>query len=129
VNADNPTREHSQIKIRTMRLDDLPFADTLRASAGWNQTPADWQRLLQCEPNGCFVAEYAGELAGTATTTIYSAGQPVFWDVLDSNLAASKMALDFGFQLQRTLVRMCRGPCELEPNHTLQFAIADPATG
>ena len=56
---------------------DLPFADRVRGSAGWNQSLQDWRRLLQHDPGGCFVAEWNGRLAGTATTTIYS--QDLAW--------------------------------------------------
>ena len=51
---------------------DVPFADRVRDSAGWNQSLQDWQRLLQHDSQGCFVAEWNGRRAGTATTTIYS---------------------------------------------------------
>ena len=51
---------------------DVPFADRVRDSAGWNQSLQDWQRLLRHDPRGCFVAEWNGRPAGTATTTIYS---------------------------------------------------------
>ena len=51
---------------------DLAFADRLRDLAGWNQTPQDWWRLLRHDPDGCFVAEWKGRPAGTATTTTYS---------------------------------------------------------
>jgi len=50
---------------------DLEFADTVRAAAGWNQTADDWRRFLATEPGGCFVAEWDGTRAGTATTTVY----------------------------------------------------------
>src|SRR5262249_42879586 len=40
-------------------------------AAGWNQTEADWGRFLQASPEGCFVAEWNGEVAGTVTTIIY----------------------------------------------------------
>jgi GNAT superfamily N-acetyltransferase len=50
---------------------DLGFADSLRALAGWNQTMLDWRRFLDSEPHGCFVAEWNGTPAGTATTTVY----------------------------------------------------------
>jgi GNAT superfamily N-acetyltransferase len=45
-----------------MRLKDL---------AEWNQTKEDWERFLQAEPEGCFVAEWNGQVAGTVTTIIY----------------------------------------------------------
>jgi predicted GNAT family acetyltransferase len=37
----------------------------------------DWERLLAHEPEGCFVAEWNGTLAGTATTTSY--GTELAW--------------------------------------------------
>ena len=43
----------------------------LKEAAGWNQTEADWRRLLLLEPNGCFAAIKDGRLVGTTTTTIY----------------------------------------------------------
>ena len=51
---------------------DVPFADRVRDSAGWNQSLQDWRRLLRHDPRGCFVAEWNGRPAGTATTTVYS---------------------------------------------------------
>ncbi len=60
-----------------MTVADLAFADSLRALVGWNQTIQDWQRLLALEPTGCFVAEWNGTPAGTATTTCY--GRKLAW--------------------------------------------------
>ena len=51
---------------------DVPFADRIRDLAGWNQSLQDWKRLLRHDPHGCFVAEWNGRPAGTATTTSYS---------------------------------------------------------
>ena len=59
------------IHIRTMQRTDIPYADSLRRIAGWNQTPSDWERFLRMEPNGCFLAEWKNKPAGTATTIIY----------------------------------------------------------
>ena len=59
------------LHVRLMTANDLGFADSLRAMAGWNQTPDDWRDLLALEPTGCFVAEWNGTPAGTATTTCY----------------------------------------------------------
>lgn len=64
------TRLHL-VRLRVMRQTDLPFADTVRALAGWNQTLDDWRRFLAMEPEGCFLAELRGEPAGTATTIVY----------------------------------------------------------
>jgi len=43
----------------------------LKEAAGWNQTEADWRRLLLLQPNGCFAAVKDGRVVGTTTTTIY----------------------------------------------------------
>ena len=63
--------------MRRMAGTDVPFADRVRDLAGWNQSLQDWQRLLGHDSHGCFVAEWNGRPAGTATTTIYS--QDLAW--------------------------------------------------
>jgi GNAT superfamily N-acetyltransferase len=60
-----------------MQSKDLAFADSVRAAVGWNQTIKDWERILSVQPDGCFVAEWDGKLAGTATTTCY--GKQLSW--------------------------------------------------
>jgi GNAT superfamily N-acetyltransferase len=65
------------IRIRPLEFSDIIFADAIRAAAGWNQTPQDWQRFLTLSPEGCFLAECDGSKAGTATTLIY--GGEVGW--------------------------------------------------
>ena len=67
----------SGLSLRLMTEGDLAAVDELRRLAGWNQTPEDWRRLLELEPQGCFLAELDNELAGTVTTTAY--GQAVAW--------------------------------------------------
>ena len=64
---------NSLLQLRPLTREDLAFADALRALAGWNQTLADWERFLELEPAGCFLAEWQGAAAGTATTTVYGA--------------------------------------------------------
>src|SRR5689334_16324027 len=59
------------IEIRLLFESDIPAAMRLKEAAGWNQTEADWRRLLLLEPNGCFAAVRDGRLVGTTTTTIY----------------------------------------------------------
>ncbi|MYK08639.1 MAG: GNAT family N-acetyltransferase [Acidobacteriia bacterium] len=63
--------------IRQMRSADIPAAMRLKHAAGWNQTPADWQRLLRLEPEGCFVAETDGIVAGSTTAVRY--GSEMAW--------------------------------------------------
>jgi ribosomal protein S18 acetylase RimI-like enzyme len=65
------------LRVREMRHSDLPFADSLRALAGWNQTLAEWRRFLSMQPKGCFLAEWNGAAAGTATTASY--GSDLAW--------------------------------------------------
>ncbi|PYK61475.1 MAG: hypothetical protein DME21_09070 [Verrucomicrobia bacterium] len=68
---------NSSLRLRLLTRADLPFADSVRALARWNQTPDDWQRFLATEPDGCFLAEWNGGPAGTATTTVY--GPELAW--------------------------------------------------
>jgi ribosomal protein S18 acetylase RimI-like enzyme len=68
---------NGMLRVRAMRRSDLPFADSLRALAGWNQTLADWRRFLRMQPEGCFLAEWDGARAGTATTVVY--GSDLAW--------------------------------------------------
>lgn len=63
--------------IRTLQASDLPAAHQLSYQAGWNQTPADWQRLLAWEPDGCFVLDLDGQVGGTVTSTRY--GSRLAW--------------------------------------------------
>ncbi len=52
---------------------DLEGALRLSVQAGWNQTPADWRRLLDLSPGGCIAGRLAGRLAATATVVAYGA--------------------------------------------------------
>ncbi|MGH9325489.1 MAG: GNAT family N-acetyltransferase [Terriglobia bacterium] len=54
-----------------MHENDIPAGLELVAAAGWNQTQADWKHFLIVHPEGCFVAESGGQVAGTATSIIY----------------------------------------------------------
>ena len=67
----------ANIKLRRLELSDLPAADRLRHAAGWNQTPADWRRMLALDPEGCFAAVDQNRVVGTATTTSY--GSELAW--------------------------------------------------
>jgi GNAT superfamily N-acetyltransferase len=61
------------ITMRTMTRADIPASLRLSEQTGWNQTAADWGRLLRWEPEGCFVAERDGQVVGTVTATVYGA--------------------------------------------------------
>ena len=60
----------------TLELDglthpDVPDALRLSTEAGWNQTAADWSRLLDLAPGACFAGRLAGHLVATATVVGY----------------------------------------------------------
>jgi predicted N-acetyltransferase YhbS len=65
------------ISIDLLRENDIPEIMRLVEQAGWNQLPADWLRVIQLEPNGCFVARREGLIAGTVTTTCH--GNDLAW--------------------------------------------------
>jgi len=59
-----------------MTPDDVPLGMRLKDIAGWNQTEADWRRLLALEPAGCFLAEWDRRPAGTACVSVFP---PLGW--------------------------------------------------
>ena len=63
--------------MRRLEFSDIPAAMRLTEAAGWNQTEADWRRLLKLEPDGCFAAIENDQLVGTTTTTRY--GDELAW--------------------------------------------------
>ncbi len=50
---------------------DIPFAVDLSTREKWGHLPADLQRLMSFEPNGCFVALDASGAVGIITSTSY----------------------------------------------------------
>jgi len=63
--------------IRRMRPEDIPAAMLLKQSAGWNQTEQDWANVLALEPEGCWVYEAEGKVAGSTTVVCY--GRDLAW--------------------------------------------------
>jgi ribosomal protein S18 acetylase RimI-like enzyme len=59
------------MEIRLMDEDDIPDGMRFKESAGWNQTPADWERFLRTTPLGCFVAEWDRRVVGSVTSIVY----------------------------------------------------------
>jgi GNAT superfamily N-acetyltransferase len=59
------------LHIHRMALGDLALGVRLKNQAGWNQTEADWRRMIDLQPDGCFVAELDGQPVGTTTTCIF----------------------------------------------------------
>lgn len=69
--TDSPTFPPSVV-YRPLSADDIPDAMRLTRIAGWNQTPADWERFLAASPDGCFAAEQRGRVIGTSATIVHS---------------------------------------------------------
>lgn len=65
------------IEIRLLEARDIPAVMELNRAAGWNQTAADWLRLLELEPEGCFGLWCGGRIAATATAVCY--GERLAW--------------------------------------------------
>ena len=59
------------IALRLFTRQDIPFGLKLTQTAGWNQTAADWQMLLEQSRTGSFIAMLDGTEAGTVTTVSY----------------------------------------------------------
>jgi ribosomal protein S18 acetylase RimI-like enzyme len=69
--------KRTDFSIQRMSSADIAPALCLCRECGWNQLREDWQRLLDYDPTGCFVAICDGKLAGTVTTTRY--GRDLGW--------------------------------------------------
>ena len=54
-----------QLHIRRLTIADLDTVMRLKDLVGWNQTPDDIRRLIDYEPEGCFIAELDGVSVGT----------------------------------------------------------------
>jgi GNAT superfamily N-acetyltransferase len=72
-----PTPAPTEVSLRALRPDDIPFAMEVKNIAGWNQSARDWAGYLEYEPDGCFIAEVNGKKAGTAMAIAY--GQRFGW--------------------------------------------------
>ena len=64
-------------EVRLLSAADIPAGMRLKEAAGWNQTAADWERVLALEPDGCFSIECDGLVR--ATTTAVCFGQELAW--------------------------------------------------
>lgn len=57
--------------VRPLQAADLADAIRLEDAAGWNQTEADWRRMIALEPELCLAVECDGHVVATATATCY----------------------------------------------------------
>jgi GNAT superfamily N-acetyltransferase len=58
-------------EVRRLSPLDVPDALELSCLAGWNQTEADWRRLLALSPDGCFCIDEEGRVVATTTLVTY----------------------------------------------------------
>jgi GNAT superfamily N-acetyltransferase len=63
--------------LRHLRAEDVAAACEISAAVGWNQTPADWRRMLALDAPGCLCVEADGRVVSTATALRY--GRDVAW--------------------------------------------------
>jgi GNAT superfamily N-acetyltransferase len=63
--------------MRLLTEADVPSACQLSTAAGWNQTEADWARMVALEPLGCFCIEQEERVVATATLLTY--GRDLAW--------------------------------------------------
>jgi len=63
--------ELATMQIRQMTQFDIPAGMRLKEIAYWNQSEADWELFLAANPEGCFVNEVDGRVAGTVATIVY----------------------------------------------------------
>jgi GNAT superfamily N-acetyltransferase len=64
--------EDEPIKIRHLKLSDIPDAMQLVLAESWNQTEKDWEILIRGSQNICFAAIFDNQLVGTATAINYN---------------------------------------------------------
>jgi GNAT superfamily N-acetyltransferase len=65
------------MQLVQLRPDHLRDLMELKAAAHWNQTEADWLRVLRLEPEGCFGFDVEGRIVASATLIRY--GQRLAW--------------------------------------------------
>jgi GNAT superfamily N-acetyltransferase len=58
-------------RVRRLEERDIDAAIALTDLEAWGYTRADFQRLLDLSPEGCFAAERGGQVVGVLTTTTY----------------------------------------------------------
>jgi len=57
--------------VKEMGVDDFPFAVQLANTMNWNMTLADFEFMVQLEPQGCFVLFHGEERLGIATSVSF----------------------------------------------------------
>jgi GNAT superfamily N-acetyltransferase len=79
---------------------------TLSIAVGWNQVEADWERMLELEPDGCFAIEADGRVAASATVITY--GRELAWIGMVLTLPEYR-GRGFATQLMQRCLDYCDG--------------------
>lgn len=119
------------MKLGLLRSGHLDAALALSAGEGWNQSAADWSRLIRLEPSGCFAAFEGSRLIGTVTTTTY--GRAMAWigmmvvhpDFRRQGIGAAlmRLALDHVRALDIASVKLDATPAGRPLYESLGFAV------
>lgn len=64
-----PENVNDSIHFRLLSEMDLSFCDRLIQQAGWNQNKNDWIRMINLDPEGCFVVERESNKVATIVFT------------------------------------------------------------
>ena len=65
------------LSIRGMHRSDIPFAVRLTGQENWGIPTVDFERVLDLNPRGSFIAKQGAQRVGITTTTIY--GRQIAW--------------------------------------------------
>lgn len=65
------TKDSGIPQVRVMQRADIDFAIEMTTIENWGNVPADFERLLDLSPKGCFVAATGGRNVGMITTTCH----------------------------------------------------------
>ncbi|MFN0018856.1 MAG: GNAT family N-acetyltransferase [Pirellulaceae bacterium] len=105
------------LRIRPMTADDLPLGMRLKSQAGWNQSPADWQRFLAMQSEGCLVAELDGVAVGTTVVTAFESVAWISMVLVEQSVrgrgigkALMNQALELAAELGCTSIRLDATP-------------------
>jgi len=60
--------------LEGLRASDVPDLLALSQAVGWNQTEADWLRVMELEPELCFGVRVGGPVVATAAAVTYEGG-------------------------------------------------------
>ena len=97
-----------EIRYDALTPADLEGALRLSQQAGWNQTPADWKRILDLSPAGCFAGRLGDRLVATSTGISYGPAPGWIGMVLVDEACRGR---GYGAGILRRAIDHCRATC------------------